>query len=240
MAFSAIFRTGTPPLILVLHPQLKKPRDNVRFEVREVDAEGRLRFEEGPMNLANSGKRATLIRRIANALGLTITDSELLTWLQDYRQWLANPDGAKGTGAFTITIRHKHGVASSGQPFVNADPIAALKAALEAPVAESDLMIEWPTESEDRLVMLDVDYHNLTERASDEYLTAIAANLRPQPACWWISHGGGVHAIYATVGTYTAKELAACAAFSIRQLDTSCTTELLTHTRHPKSPRTTS
>lgn len=103
-----------------------------------------------------------------------------------------------------------------------------------------DTLIEWPKDQIERLVMLDLDFHNAAvPKPAETEIDAIGYNLAPAPWCWWRTQGGGLHALYAQApnSPFTAVELASGA---VAQLLTDptivrCkgTVELLTRSRHP-------
>lgn len=236
MGFEVSLRESPTRLVLIVSALPKGPKERVRIEVRDDDANGRLRFEETRTDLSHSTKRRALIRDINTMLGVTLTDQQLLQWLEDYREWLQEPEGADA-GLFRIIVRRMDAPAASGHIVDHAEPLGAFRVALERAIVETNVVMEWSKDRIAELAVLDVDYHTLDVRLGDDYLTAVAESLRPKPVCWWISHGGGLHAIYAELKPYTAEELAACAAFALGRVDPTCTTEILTRSRHPKSRR---
>ncbi len=116
------------------------------------------------------------------------------------------------------------------------DVVALLKRSGMAP----NTVLEWDKRSTDRLVLLDLDFHDAKKpKPTEKELDWLGEDLSPAPWIWWRTHGGGLKALYAPIAhtPYTAVELAAGAAaqclgtpFVVR-----CggTVELITRTRHP-------
>jgi hypothetical protein len=109
------------------------------------------------------------------------------------------------------------------------DPSRFVKDVL--PGVARDHVIEWP----DMQVMccLDVDYHDVKPPAR-EWLTAVVlTRVTPQPIAWHFSKGGGLHLFYVAAGSFTADELAACAALRFRAVDGAAGLELKKQVRGP-------
>jgi DNA polymerase len=139
---------------------------------------------------------------------------------------------------FRVTLRGMHQPRAAGRVFSNEHPPAALYAALSVtdyPAAEP--VVEW--EDTRRLAVLDLDYHDqdLDHRPHPNQLRALATQVRPRPAHWWVTHGRGLRLVYPALVGFAADELAACAALSLRALAPTATAEVLARTRHPRYPR---
>lgn len=107
---------------------------------------------------------------------------------------------------------------------------------------EPNTVLEWDRDQIDRLVVLDLDFHDPTKtkpKPTEAELDQLGYDLSPAPWIWWRTHGGGLKALYATIPhtPYTANELAAGAAAQClcTPMVVRCggTAELLTRTRHP-------
>lgn len=134
---------------------------------------------------------------------------------------------------FTIRVRRLEDPGEEARVFDLPDPRDAFRKALESPPGAPGL-IYWNDAA--RLAMLDVDYHHCAppDRATARRLLL---SLRPRPFASWISHGGGLHALYEARDGLTAKQWASCAAISIKSLHPQCGVEVLTVTNHPAVPR---
>ncbi len=106
----------------------------------------------------------------------------------------------------------------------------------------AETVIEWSKDVMDRLVILDLDFHDptgLKPRPTELELDQLGYDLSPAPWAWWRTHGGGLKALYAvlTHAPFTATELAAGAASQLLSTPSvvRCggTVELLARTRHP-------
>ncbi len=118
------------------------------------------------------------------------------------------------------------------------DVVALLKRSGMAP----NTVIEWEKRSTERLVLLDLDFHDEKKpKPTESELEWLGEDLSPAPWIWWRTHGGGLKALYAPIAhaPYTAIELAAGAAAQclVTPFVVRCggTAELITRTRHPKA-----
>jgi hypothetical protein len=134
---------------------------------------------------------------------------------------------------FKVSLRQKHQPAAAGKTFAASDPLAAFADALAdmslPPMSEP--MITWV--GKEKLCVLDVDFHG--KYKPDRFdLEKTILRLRPEPARYWISHGGGVKCVYTASDPLTAEEVAAIAAMLLRrELPTASGFELASQTRHP-------
>lgn len=103
-------------------------------------------------------------------------------------------------------------------------------------------MIEW--DNVEQLAAVDVDFHS-DNRPPRDYLLSQSGLLLPTPNMRWVSHGGGLRAIFFPAQGFAADECAALylknmlargAAFFMRGARIT-SVELCTRTRHPKFPR---
>ena len=90
---------------------------------------------------------------------------------------------------------------------------------------------EW--EGQDECVCLDVDYHDVTPPSRDWLDSIVRTRISPRPLAWHFSRGGGLHLFYIAAGSFTAAELAACAAIRFRSIDRSAGLELKSVVRGP-------
>jgi hypothetical protein len=113
-------------------------------------------------------------------------------------------------------------------------------AVLNSVRATPNVQLRWEKKQLRRLAMLDVDFHQ-GERPPLTDIDELGRSFSPSPYCWWRTHGGGLHALYATIEGYSADELAAGAAARVVSSYTfqhyRGTVEILARTRHPRSLR---
>ncbi len=106
-----------------------------------------------------------------------------------------------------------------------------------------DTVLEWKKEAIPHLCCLDLDFHDPSspERLTDLDLERLGNALSPAPFVWWITQGGGIHAMYAASAgeVFTAEELAVGAAsqllMSVPVMRAKGTVEIKNKTRHPGS-----
>jgi hypothetical protein len=139
----------------------------------------------------------------------------------------------KSKELFKVSLRQKHQPAAAGKTFAASDPLAAFadaRADMSLP-AMSEPMITWV--GKEKLCILDVDFHG--KYKPDRFdLEKTILRLRPEPARYWISHGGGVKCVYTASDRLTAEEVAAIAAMLLRrELPGATGFELASQTRHP-------
>lgn len=104
-----------------------------------------------------------------------------------------------------------------------------------------DTVLEWRKDAIVHLCCLDLDFHDPTspERLTELDLERLGNALSPAPFVWWLSQGGGIHAMYAASAgdTFTAEELAVGAAsqllMSVPVMRAKGTVEIKVKTRHP-------
>jgi len=241
MPFAKSLDGSNPLLVLTVAPGTGRNRDVLLIEIRQGDANGPLLYAD-KSDLTKASSRRTLLTNVRGVAGMpAMTDTMLMQVLAEYRAWLDHPTKAQ---PFQIILRGKTEHDSQGVVIPVAEPAdaaavtTALRTALnDMAIGAPDMLLTWPTNHADKLAVVDVDYHHLPEAPSEDYTAALAAAVRPRPLAWWRSHGGGLHLVYIAVAPYAANELAACAALAITSIDPTATIELLTHTRHPKSPR---
>lgn len=95
-------------------------------------------------------------------------------------------------------------------------------------------LVEWSDIHD--VCCLDLDFHGVPPPDAMD-LCRFAGGLQPNPAHWWISKGGGLHAIYNTQGGYPANEIAAVAGLSCLSRFPEASLELKTTTRFPPGER---
>lgn len=119
----------------------------------------------------------------------------------------ANQQTAK---AFEVRRRGLHQQASRGRNVRHEKPIVAIRKALAVrKLAQAEPVLEWS--GTDQVAVLDVDVHHGEGQPSIEAMEAIGRQIQPRPRLWWVSHGGGLHLVYAAAKGFTADELAAAA-----------------------------
>lgn len=99
------------------------------------------------------------------------------------------------------------------------------------PEVPTDKLLVW--KDEDSFVCLDVDYHEAVPPLKAHLETWVEARLKPKPACWHFSRGGGLHCFYVATGGFTARELACAAAIRYRLIDPTAGVELKKQVRGP-------
>lgn len=143
-------------------------------------------------------------------------------------------DSATSENDVTISTRIIEDTADKSIESTSHDPEQAFKGAL-AHCAESESIMKW--DDRDELSALDVDYHGALTPPSRATAMGFIADLKPRPFAAWVTHGGGIRALYKRHGSLTAFEMAACGALHMRGLDPTCKAEVITTTRHPIPPR---
>jgi hypothetical protein len=129
----------------------------------------------------------------------------------------------------SVTLRGLQQPAAQGKQFPS---FAAALAVADYP--EPEPVIEW--KGTDALAVLDVDWHDVPP--CPHRPEWVMFRVVPEPAWWWVSHGGGLKLVYLPAGRLTAAELAAVARAVIRTLGLrESGIELLSRTRHPRYPR---
>lgn len=231
----------SPPLVLTLAQIPKKPEGTLAVAVRGTNENGPLRFAD-TINFQKASSRKKLCDQLAQITGGSFADAVLM---QAYSELLSTQKAAPDREEFTIILRKMTEQDAQGSslivpPDADAEEISASfrRAIDELAVFSPNMVLIWPKSCADKLIVVDVDYHHFTTPPDASYIEALAEAVRPRPLAWWRSHGGGLHLVYVPVPPYAADELAACAALSIFQSDPTATVELLTSTRHPRSPRT--
>jgi hypothetical protein len=137
---------------------------------------------------------------------------------------------------FTVIVRGTNQPLTAGKPFTDPDPLKALQDALAWTRCEEDgPVIEW--DGCDQLCCLDVDFHG-KEHPEFWLVYRVISAVRPEPALYWTSHGGGLKLIFTAAGFLTAEDHAAIARMVLRlqYLNTSGI-ELKRQTQHPAYKR---
>src|SRR5262245_3150119 len=147
-----------------------------------------------------------------------------------------DPD-AVPSGAMRALLRGLHQPAAQGEDWENGDPLVLLDemlAVADSPAPEP--VVEW---HDDRLAVLDIDYHDrpLDQRPAPHQLENLAVRVEPAPPRYHVSHGLGLHLYYVAREGYSGLDLAAAAAVWVKQADPTAGVELKHATRHPAYPR---
>jgi hypothetical protein len=193
--------------------------------------------------------------RLEQDAGLAVGEASTLqqaydAWIASQRaqqaaQVAAQPAAAAAATGPTLDVvqRLLHQPVAQGTfiPGLTASSVIAL---MSRPGMSPDTVIEWTAAQGDIACVLDVDFHDAAApKPRTQDLDQLGDELNPAPAMWWISHGGGLKALYLAIprSCFTARELAAGAAAQVSCDPTVVasrgTVELLTHTRHPTSLR---
>lgn len=154
------------------------------------------------------------------------------------RNGLADALPGAPTAGPSIVLRSIHQPRNTGRVIQEATYRETLRAALDIDdFNDAEPVLEWS--GTDQLAVLDVDYHDveMNARPNERQLALLARQVRPQPAFSWRSHGRGLHLVYVAVDGFTAAEIAAVAGLSVKGLDSSCSIEIKSETRHPRYPR---
>lgn len=171
----------------------------------------------------------------AAAHGLTV--DEMLAAVPTAPRQPASPAQPTSPSPVELAIRPKMRSASADQVrrMDSTQLAAAIREALSSVVdGRDEWVIEW--RDTDHAAILDVDWHG-SEPPHIDTRRRLAESLRPRPIGWWISHGGGIHALYGAIEPYSAEQLAASAALRALAVDLVCTVEVLPRTSHPRSRR---
>jgi hypothetical protein len=128
--------------------------------------------------------------------------------------------------------------------FFDGDPLEAFAAALgTTDYNQPEPVLDWRGEANalSRLAAVDIDFHGRSDGNVYEVECAAKSGL-PQPAYWWITHGGGLRAVFGAAGGYGADELAAVFAMSAlrafrRSFHFFTGFEIKAQTRHPSYRR---
>lgn len=109
---------------------------------------------------------------------------------------------------------------------------------------EALAVLDWPApepvlswQGTEVMACADVDFHASAPPAPAR-LEAIAELVRPRPAAYWVTHGGGLRLVYEGKGGFDAGELAAVACLAVRAQDPLAGLEVKCSTRHPAYPTT--
>lgn len=143
----------------------------------------------------------------------------------------ATADAEEGV---TISTRFIEDTSDKAVESTAEDPEDAFREALTHCTTSASVM-RWDDRNE--FSALDVDYHGALTPPSRSTALGYIAELKPRPFAAWVTHGGGIRALYKRHGALTAFEMAACGALHMRGLDTTCKAEVITTTRHPVPPR---
>lgn len=113
-----------------------------------------------------------------------------------------------------------------------AQTLATFDAALAAPVAAGEWVIEW--EGTSIVCAVDLDFHGEDPPAADALRLSVAA-IRPVPRYWWRTLHGGLRLVYFAGGGLLASDCAATAGYQLVRRFPSALLELLSRTRRPPS-----
>ncbi len=146
----------------------------------------------------------------------------------------AEPTPVVRTEPLRMRVRAIRAPSSDAIDVEGGDPIKAFQDALRF-VRDEQSVIYW--KGTKNLALLDVDFHGTTPPSRTLALTTLV-KLRPVPFVSWVSHGGGLHALYHPQAGLDADEIAAAAALSIRDLLPTAAIEVISVTNHPIPTRT--
>lgn len=138
---------------------------------------------------------------------------------------------------FTVFVRGRLEPATSAIQHTAAEPLEALRSAIETAHLGTEPIISW--DGLDTLAAVDLDYHQhaYDARPTHAQLRALADLVEPRARCVWSTHGRGLRLIYTPIAGYTAAELAGVAALALVSREPSARVEIKTVTRHPEYPR---
>jgi hypothetical protein len=189
-------------------------------------------------------------RDAARTLGIDVAKVyELVTQLETTEQssleYDLNPP-ASPLAPFKVFRRKRDEPDANAKEFTGDTPLDALRSAInvqseeiQAASAERSFeetkstLLYWDGISQ--LCAVDIDYHAIPMEKRPLYknLQSLISRLKPSPAMYWLTHGRGYRLIYQASDGYTADEIAAIAAISIRYYDKLGECELLRITRPP-------
>lgn len=146
--------------------------------------------------------------------------------------------------SFEIRVRPRRARGTAAATITDDEPLDALRAAIDS-VAGNATLHDLAWADREQLCCLDLDFHDAPAPPVDD-LRTFAAGLRPRPSLWWVSGGGGLHAVYvAELGEddegnervdFGADELGAAAAIACLERYPLAEVELLRRTAQPPSP----
>jgi hypothetical protein len=204
------------------------PRGAAGFAVEVRTPDGAIQWSDAPLDLNKDAHR----KRIQSGANVALDElMRLLAGLNEPRKLVE--DGAK-TGAGKVYIRGMKESAAKAEPVHGDDAIDAASKALAWKSLPEDALIYWDESTPLRAV--DLDWHQAAVPRADE-VERLAIGCKPSPALWWVTHGGGLRLIYTDAGSFTAEELAACAAAYLLSVRPEATAEVKCDTRHPRSAR---
>ena len=139
-------------------------------------------------------------------------------------------------GTFSVVLRGRLQPAAQGQRITGADALCAFKDALAGDCHEPEPIIHW--KGTDKLAALDIDWHGVPTLPTEQ-LNDIIRKVTPRPFAAWVTHGKGLRFMYHATDKFTADELAAMAALSVKQHPGTALVgiEIKDVTRHPLHPR---
>jgi hypothetical protein len=91
--------------------------------------------------------------------------------------------------------------------FQDLTEVAQLVLVLRERTAPSETLLMWPRERLHQAAILDLDFHG-DKQAPLEDIESLMRCLSPAPRLWWLTQGGGAHALYLPVEPCDAYELA--------------------------------
>ncbi len=211
------------------------------FTLALRSTDGALTWSDSGLDLFNSKER----QRAAKESGLP---EQWIIAALDQANGVNGPKSATGVGEPAtpgasndpcVSVRGIRSPASTAKPHFGKTPIEAMAGllALDAAALPDEAFCFWDRGLDLRAV--DVDWHGgaMGSRPDEAGAIRLIRRVRPTPAAYWITHGGGLRLIYAGLAPYTAEELATCAAALMLEIAPGCSVEIKCDTRHPASLR---
>lgn len=121
-------------------------------------------------------------------------------------------------------------VRGSRQPAAEAVEFVDIFGALECNYDSPDPVVEW--DGIDEWCCLDLDFHEGSVPDANDVRIA-ADTVRPMPRAWWLSKGGGLHAMFSRIDNGSAGQLASLAAVGLLDRFPAADVELKCSTRQP-------
>lgn len=112
------------------------------------------------------------------------------------------------------------------------EPYECISSALHFSTPCKNPVVEWDDSS--LACFLDIDYHHITPPSANR-IRFIMTRIQPQPALWFFSRHGGVHALYVKQNQLTANVLSAVASFSYRTIDPTASIDIIPRSRLPNT-----
>lgn len=139
--------------------------------------------------------------------------------------------------SFKIVVRGLYEPTDAGHTFEASITEEALRAALETdPYSEDEIVVTW--QGQQQACLLDIDRPESEPELTPEEVPKLFPSTLPRPLAVWVSHGGGLHALFVAVFGWTAMALAgAWALLAPLGRLASWRIEAKADTRHPLSAR---